>query len=360
MSAHASLLIPAIIAFLPIHAANARDPYFMPDPSKVVFETECYTVKMLPSGRACYGGGTRHVFQVDVKPIDACDKREQMAICYVMSARPKEKAAEGRALLARAAEAGDLWAQSVLGLIYLKGRGVEQDLELAKKWLTMAAAQNDMVARSRLRQIEALEKQSTPRESRVTPPQSPQTPSNAAKPAGTQSKITDLKGTRVGAKTVAATKQPEIEPETPTPTPTLPDVAKLAGSKWWVTISGREPTHSSSGSKTTTGFRFPGLRGIKGPGGNPGTASRSGSASPRGARPTKVVLATKTPWRAPDTTGMAGPRTGRPGGSGRPPRHPRRLRTAPRQTLPGFPARHGRSSTPTARPRHTGSMTITP
>jgi TPR repeat protein len=43
-------------------------------------------------------------------------------------------------LYAEGAERGDTFAQAMLGLMYDKGHGVQQDFALAYKWLNLAAA----------------------------------------------------------------------------------------------------------------------------------------------------------------------------------------------------------------------------
>lgn len=77
-----TILVPTILFFLPIGAADAVDPYFTPPPSRVIFEKECYTAKMRSAGRACYGGGQAYIVDVFVNPIDVCDTIKQIAICY--------------------------------------------------------------------------------------------------------------------------------------------------------------------------------------------------------------------------------------------------------------------------------------
>lgn len=51
------------------------------------------------------------------------------------------------------AVAGKAWAQYDLGLRYLKGDGVAQDQDAARKWLAAAASQGHEDARQRLRRL---------------------------------------------------------------------------------------------------------------------------------------------------------------------------------------------------------------
>eukprot|EP00698_Gefionella_okellyi_P024336 TRINITY_DN8556_c0_g1_i1.p1 TRINITY_DN8556_c0_g1~~TRINITY_DN8556_c0_g1_i1.p1 ORF type:complete len:180 (-),score=45.96 TRINITY_DN8556_c0_g1_i1:36-575(-) len=50
-------------------------------------------------------------------------------------------------LFEHAAEQGYAWAQSELGMMYYTGRGAASDLEKAKHWMQMAAAQGNRAAR---------------------------------------------------------------------------------------------------------------------------------------------------------------------------------------------------------------------
>ena len=55
-----------------------------------------------------------------------------------------------------AANAGDVEAARYLGIIYLRGKGVPKDRAEAAKWLRMAAAGGDVMAKRNLELLEQL------------------------------------------------------------------------------------------------------------------------------------------------------------------------------------------------------------
>jgi TPR repeat protein len=54
----------------------------------------------------------------------------------------------------KSAESGDAWAQTKMGMRYLKGEGVEQDDADARKWLTLASEQGSKAATQKLAELD--------------------------------------------------------------------------------------------------------------------------------------------------------------------------------------------------------------
>ncbi|HWX16435.1 MAG TPA: tetratricopeptide repeat protein [Chthoniobacterales bacterium] len=57
-------------------------------------------------------------------------------------------------LFRKAAEQGDAKAQSNLGQMYARGRGVERNLAFAYKWLRLSVEQNEITAQKALHEVE--------------------------------------------------------------------------------------------------------------------------------------------------------------------------------------------------------------
>ncbi len=74
---------------------------------------------------------------------------------YLYGRGVKQDGREAEAWLLRAAEAGQVDAQSILGLMYTTGVGVEQDRAKAKRWLYPAANAGD---RQAIQMLELLSK----------------------------------------------------------------------------------------------------------------------------------------------------------------------------------------------------------
>lgn len=85
-------------------------------------------------------------------------RRDQQAAARLLASRQKALEADAMGAYRRGdhvsalagftslAEKGDAWAQYNLGVIYMKGRGVPIDINVALHWLTKAANQNDKEA----------------------------------------------------------------------------------------------------------------------------------------------------------------------------------------------------------------------
>lgn len=99
---------------------------------------------------------------------------------------PERAKAEKDALVKRTvefqkkrAEAGSETAQYDLGIRYLNGDGVEQDLKLAKKWLKASAEKGHKFAAKKLAEIEAAELKAGGPSSESASPKSPNSPSDS-------------------------------------------------------------------------------------------------------------------------------------------------------------------------------------
>lgn len=70
-----------------------------------------------------------------------------------VSATSKELLAQAAKWIRKAATAGDSEAQNTLGVMYLKGEGVKQNLSLAKKWFKKAATLGHVQAQQNLQAL---------------------------------------------------------------------------------------------------------------------------------------------------------------------------------------------------------------
>jgi len=70
-----------------------------------------------------------------------------------VSATSKELLAQAAKWIRKAATAGDREAQNTLGVMYLKGEGVKQNLSLAKKWFKKAATLGHVQAQQNLQAL---------------------------------------------------------------------------------------------------------------------------------------------------------------------------------------------------------------
>ena len=86
---------------------------------------------------------------------EAGDVRSQTAIgiLYIMGEEVEQDISKGRFWLEKAAAQNDADAQYNLGLMYWKGLGIEQDTPTAVKWFEKAAAQGHAGAQANLETI---------------------------------------------------------------------------------------------------------------------------------------------------------------------------------------------------------------
>lgn len=113
----------------------------------------------------------------------------------VAPADPEKQRAEKEATTRRVvefqkarAEAGSESAQCELGVRYLKGDGVDQDFELAHKWLAAAAKQGNGNAVKRLAELKQLEEGHAPAADAGAQPAEKPASKPAAKPASSGDK----------------------------------------------------------------------------------------------------------------------------------------------------------------------------
>ena len=85
------------------------------------------------------------------------DAQWQLGVRYHSGEAPDD--AKAVQWFQRAAEQGNIAAQSALGAYYWRGRGVPEDLSKAYFWSTIAMAQGDEISKGRL---QGLAKQMTP------------------------------------------------------------------------------------------------------------------------------------------------------------------------------------------------------